>query len=289
MFTALITLLIVLNTIVLASDRYPENVEFKTEEEWANKVFTYCFLAEMIIKLLGLGVKAYARDGFNLFDATIVVLSMVEIAAVNIDPALSTGGAFSAFRSVRLLRVFKLARSWTSFRNLLKVMIETIKDVQTFAILLAICMLIMALLGMELFGHRIKYDKYDNAVKDPSEYDENTLHSPRPNFDDIGMAFVTIFVVFIGEDWNNVMYKHQRVIGWMGNLVFPVFYVVLNLILLNLFLAILLKNFDEVVDNDHHGDSDADASALRRLEKKMRRFFRIICSCCAPKIKHKIE
>ena len=83
----------------------------------------------MIIKLLGLGVIEYKRDGFNLFDAAIVILSMVEIAVTEVIPDLSTGGAFSAFRGVRLLRVFKLARSWTSFRNLLKVLIETIKDV----------------------------------------------------------------------------------------------------------------------------------------------------------------
>ena len=50
------------------------------EFELANTIFTYCFLAEMIIKLLGLGVKDYARDGFNRFDAAIVILSMVEIA-----------------------------------------------------------------------------------------------------------------------------------------------------------------------------------------------------------------
>ena len=99
------------------------------------------------------------------------------------------------------------------------------------------------------------------------------MFSPRPNFDNIGMAFVSIFIVFIGEDWNSVMYSHERVIGWSGSVVFPLFYVALNLILLNLFLAILLKNFDEVVDNDKQGDNDADSSALRRLEKKMKRFF----------------
>ena len=122
----------------------------------------------MVIKLLGLGVKEYTRDGFNLFDAAIVVLSMVEIGIESTIPDFETsGGAFSALRGVRLLRVFKLARSWTSFRNLLKVMLETIKDVQTFAILLGICMLILALLGMELFGHKVKYDKDGNAVQDP--------------------------------------------------------------------------------------------------------------------------
>ena len=79
MFTLLITLMIILNTLVLASDRYPETDELKAEAEMLNTFFTYCFLAEMVIKLLGLGVKEYTRDGFNLFDAAIVVLSMVEI------------------------------------------------------------------------------------------------------------------------------------------------------------------------------------------------------------------
>lgn len=69
-----------MNTGVLASDRYPEDQDFVKEFELANTIFTYCFLAEMIIKLLGLGVKDYARDGFNRFDAAIVILSMVEIA-----------------------------------------------------------------------------------------------------------------------------------------------------------------------------------------------------------------
>ena len=242
----------------------------------------------MIIKLLGLGVKDYKRDGFNLFDAAIVILSMVEIAVESQFPALSTGGAFSAFRGVRLLRVFKLARSWTSFRNLLKVMLETLKDVQTFAILLTICMLIFCLLGMELFGHKIKYDKDGNAVKDPENF-EGEKFSPRPNFDNIGMAFVTIFIVFIGEDWNNVMYRHERVLGMIGTVVFPIFFVALNLILLNLFLAILLKNFDEVVDNDKTGDNDADASSLKRGEKKCRRFLKTFCACCMPKTKVKKE
>ena len=115
------------------------------------------------------------------------------------------------------------------------------------------------------------------------------MFSPRPNFDTIGMGCVTIFIVFIGEDWNNVMYKHERVLGWLGSAVFPLFYVTLNLILLNLFLAILLKNFDEVVDTDKSGESDADASAFRRSERKLRRFFRTLCSCCTPTAKIGVE
>ena len=165
LFTIVIVFMIMMNTAVLATDAYPEKKEVVEEAEMINLIFTWCFLAEMVIKLLGLGVKEYTRDGFNLFDATIVILSMIELGMeeLNLD-GLSAGGALSAFRGVRLLRVFKLARSWTSFRNLLKVMLQTLKDVQTFSILLIICMLILSLLGMELLGHKIKYDHYDDIV-----------------------------------------------------------------------------------------------------------------------------
>ena len=66
----------------------------------------------MIIKFVGLGFHMYARDAFNLFDAFIVMLSVVDMV---ISEALSSDfptATLSAFRGVRLLRVFKLARSW---------------------------------------------------------------------------------------------------------------------------------------------------------------------------------
>lgn len=71
----------------------------------------------MIIKLIGLGFKGYSRDRFNIFDCVIVVISTVEIFIdwSNPNGGGGTGGAISAFRGVRLLRVFKLARSWKSF------------------------------------------------------------------------------------------------------------------------------------------------------------------------------
>ena len=73
----------------------------------------------MIIKLLGLGFKAYVDDRFNIFDCIIVIFSVIENVLGWTGTDSATGGAISAFRGVRLLRVFKLARSWTSFRELL--------------------------------------------------------------------------------------------------------------------------------------------------------------------------
>ena len=65
-------------------------------------------------------------------------------------------------------------------------------------------MFIFMLLGMEIFGHKIKFGEDGQLVDldDPDVFKE----APRPNFDNIYMAFTTIFIVFIGEDWQAVMH-----------------------------------------------------------------------------------
>ena len=61
-FTLVITFLIIINTFVLAIDKYPEDESTVELQETLNNVFTYCFLLEMIIKLIGLGFKDYVKD-----------------------------------------------------------------------------------------------------------------------------------------------------------------------------------------------------------------------------------
>jgi len=46
----------------------------------ASRLFTYFFIVEMIIKLIALGVIGYLNDKMNIFDGTIVILSIVELA-----------------------------------------------------------------------------------------------------------------------------------------------------------------------------------------------------------------
>ena len=122
----------------------------------------------------------------------------------------------------------------------------SVKEVFTFFILLLIGMFIFTLLGMELFGYKIYYDE-DGNIAGPEQ--EGPVIAPRPNFDSLYYGFVTIFVVFIGEMWNEVMYDHYRGEKIASILFFPLLYITLNLILLSLFLAILLKNFYTVHDD----------------------------------------
>lgn len=115
----------------------------------------------MIIKLIGLGLKNYLLDRFNIFDAIIVILSLVDFS-INVAGVIpeddENSGIFSAFRAMRILRVIKLARKWKAFKNILEKVIISLGEIGYFSILLLIFMFILALLGMEMFAYSVAYD-----------------------------------------------------------------------------------------------------------------------------------
>ena len=133
----------------------------KLDIEIANQVFGWLFLLEMVIKLIGLGPKEYARDRFNLFDCFIVLFSTFEgvMSLAQLNSGFSSGGAISAFRGIRLLRVFKLARSWKSFQEMLIKIGHALKDMSSFSVLLFLFMFTYALLGMELFAYKVAFSR----------------------------------------------------------------------------------------------------------------------------------
>lgn len=141
------TFVILANTTIMTIDRYPEPVALSDLLDTLNQGFSWIFTAELIIKLIGLGIKEYVRDRFNLFDAFIVIISIVENVMFYVIGSKVAGG-ITVLRSVRLLRIFKLARNWTSFRILLQKIIETLPNIFTFGFLLIIFLIVFIILGM---------------------------------------------------------------------------------------------------------------------------------------------
>ncbi len=167
--------------------------------EEVNFWVSWCFIFEMFVKLIGLGLKGYMADRFNIFDFVIVLFSAVEMIlqmAMTDAGNFSTGGAISAFRAVRLLRIFKLARNWKSFHNMLVKIGRTFKDISNFVVLLFLFMFTYAMFGMELYAYRVQFT-IDNEL--PSANYEGTVESPRANFDTMGSAIITIIIVIIGD------------------------------------------------------------------------------------------
>ena len=115
----------------------------------------------------------------------------------------------------------------------------SLKDIANFSVLLFLFLFTFTLLGLELFSNKVKFNE-------EGYLDVNNGTSPRPNFDDFFKAFITIFMVMIGDNWPQTMYKHMIAVGDGSAAFFIILQIFGKYVLLNLFLAILLENFEEM-------------------------------------------
>ena len=138
-------------------------------------------------------------------------------------------------RSFRLLRVFKLAKSWKSLNDILTIMMNTVGALSNLTFVLCIIIFIFAVMGMQLFG---------------KDYESNVCYwdgcaMPRWNFTDFMHSFMIVFRVLCGE-WIESMWDCIFVSGKACIPYFMATVLVGNLVILNLFLALLLSSFSDM-------------------------------------------
>lgn len=213
-FSLVITCLIVLNTIVLSLDQYPSDPALEYYVELLNFILTFAFTIETAIKILGLGFTVWSDDKLNIFDAFIVLVSIIELIVAppefDINSTTSrSGGALSALRTFRLFRIFKLARyehytkrktnassrSWTSLQELLVTMVKTLSQIGNFSVLLVLFMYIYALIGMQFFAFKYRFDENGYPVDRSDQEAYKIAFKPRSHFDTLLAAFTSIFQV----------------------------------------------------------------------------------------------
>ncbi|XP_069004537.1 sodium channel, voltage-gated, type I like, alpha b isoform X4 [Embiotoca jacksoni] len=240
-----ITICIVLNTLFMAMEHYPMTKEFDNVLSVGNLVFTGIFTAEMCFKIIALDPYYYFQEGWNVFDGIIVSLSLVELGLANVE-------GLSVLRSFRLLRVFKLAKSWPTLNMLIKIIGNSVGALGNLTLVLAIIVFIFAVVGMQLFGK--SYKECVCKISDDCKL-------PRWHMHDFFHSFLIVFRVLCGE-WIETMWDCMEVAGQsMCLIVFMMVMVIGNLVVLNLFLALLLSSFS--ADNLAATDDDSEMNNLQ--------------------------
>ncbi|XP_077281924.1 sodium channel protein 60E isoform X1 [Temnothorax americanus] len=227
LFELMITLCIVLNTGFLAMEHHGMSESIRQALNIGNKVFTSIFTFECFLKLLALS-KDFFNNGWNNFDLIIVSASLIDLTFELVD-------GLSVIRGLRLLRVLKLAQSWTTMKVLLSIIISTIGALGNLTFVLLIVIYIFAVIGMQLFSKDYTLDKF---YPDPV---------PRWNFNDFFHSFMMIFRILCGE-WIEPLWDCMRAERDDGpGTCFAIFLPALvmgNFMVLNLFLALLLNSFN---------------------------------------------
>ena len=200
-------LVIGLDTSAFLAERY--GAWFKA----ANQLFLGIFVVEAIVKLIAQWPRPqrYFKDGWNVFDFAIIVVSLLP----------STGELATLARLARLLRVLRLVSALPELRLIVTTLVRSIPSMFNVVCLMSVIFYIYAVAGYHLF-HDI----------DPTHW--RTL----------GIAALTLFRVVTLEDWTDVMYAAMAH-HWWAWAYFVSFVVVGTFVVINLFIAVVLNNLDE--------------------------------------------
>uniref|UniRef100_A0A669EBW8 Voltage-dependent L-type calcium channel subunit alpha n=1 Tax=Oreochromis niloticus TaxID=8128 RepID=A0A669EBW8_ORENI len=278
-FEYVMFVLIILNTLCLAIQHHGQSHLFNYAMDILNMVFTGVFTVEMILKLIAFKPRGYVGDAWNVFDALVVIGSVVDIIlSQNTEDSARISITF--FRLFRVMRLVKLLSRGEGIRTLLWTFIKSFQALPYVALLIAMLFFIYAVIGMQVFGKI--------AMVDGTQINRNN------NFQTFPQAVLMLFRCATGEAWQEIMLAcmpgklcdpesdynpgEERTCGsGFAIIYFISFYMLCAFLIINLFVAVIMDNFDYLTRDwsilgPHHLDefkriwSEYDPEAKGRIK-----------------------
>ncbi|XP_052750950.1 muscle calcium channel subunit alpha-1-like isoform X3 [Galleria mellonella] len=305
-FEYFIFFFIVLNTVALMMKFDGASPEYKKVLDYLNMILTTVFMLEFVFKLAAFRFKNYFGDAWNTTDFILVIGSIIDIVVTQVNEnkpvtVFTTSKAskegsllkyITFFRLFRAMRLIKLLSRGERIRTLLWTFIKSFQALPYVALLIVLLFFIYAVVGMQLFG-KINFDD-----------DQITRHN---NFQSFGSALMVLFRSATGEAWQEIMMalspniderpddppkciKSEPIDGvpntdngdelcgnWMAFPYFISFSLLCTFLIINLFVAVIMDNFDYLTRDwsilgPHHLDefvrlwSEYDPDAKGRIK-----------------------
>jgi hypothetical protein len=224
---------VVVNTVVLAMDRYPIAKARDGVLKTLNYTCVAIFAVESGLELFGRGIGEFRKSPGRNFDALVTLGSIIEVCVVEIG---GTGFhlSLSIFRSWRLLRLMRFSSQYAEFVRIGKAQLAAIQALGSLMVLIVTFLVITSLLGMQIFGGKFW---------------------SRVNYDNFPAAFITSFQLQTCENWNDALTEGIQATGGPKQAsafagLFFVFVVSFgHYILFGVLVAIAYRNLDEALPN----------------------------------------
>uniref|UniRef100_A0A4W6F841 Voltage-dependent L-type calcium channel subunit alpha n=1 Tax=Lates calcarifer TaxID=8187 RepID=A0A4W6F841_LATCA len=243
-FEYLMFFLIMLNTLCLGMQHCNQSDHVTKLSDTLNLIFTVLFTVEMILKLMAFKARGYFGDPWNVFDFIIVVGSVVDVILSEVDTALAASGGLyclhgcfpsRSFRLFRVMRLVKLLNRSEGIRNLLWTFIKSFQVLSVFVI--GTLILTSIVTTLQIFGKI--------ALVDGTQINRNN------NFQTFPQAVLMLFRCATGEAWQEVMMASMygkkcdpKSDFLPGEEYTCGFYCLCAFLILNLFVAVIMDNFD---------------------------------------------
>ncbi|XP_016058871.1 PREDICTED: voltage-dependent T-type calcium channel subunit alpha-1G isoform X2 [Miniopterus natalensis] len=292
MFDHVVLVIIFLNCITIAMER-PKIDPHSAERIFltlSNYVFTAVFLAEMTVKVVALGwcfgEQAYLRSSWNVLDGLLVLISIIDILVSMVsDSGTKILGMLRVLRLLRTLRPLRVISRAQGLKLVVETLMSSLKPIGNIVVICCAFFIIFGILGVQLFKGKFFVCQGEDTrnITNKSDCAEASYRWVRHkyNFDNLGQALMSLFVLASKDGWVDIMYDGLDAVGvdqqpimnhnpWML-LYFISFLLIVAFFVLNMFVGVVVENFHKC--RQHQEEEEArrrEEKRLRRLEKKRR-------------------
>ncbi|XP_017582302.1 PREDICTED: voltage-dependent T-type calcium channel subunit alpha-1G isoform X17 [Corvus brachyrhynchos] len=292
MFDHVVLVIIFLNCITIAMER-PKIEPHSAERIFltlSNYIFTVIFLAEMTVKVVALGLcfgeKAYLKSSWNVLDGVLVLISVIDILVSMVsDSGTKILGMLRVLRLLRTLRPLRVISRAQGLKLVVETLMSSLKPIGNIVVICCAFFIIFGILGVQLFKGKFFVCQGEDTrnITNKSDCTEASYKWVRHkyNFDNLGQALMSLFVLASKDGWVDIMYDGLDAVGvdqqpvmnynpWML-LYFISFLLIVAFFVLNMFVGVVVENFHKC--RQHQEEEEAkrrEEKRLRRLEKKRR-------------------
>ncbi|XP_071672629.1 voltage-dependent T-type calcium channel subunit alpha-1G isoform X6 [Patagioenas fasciata] len=293
MFDHIVLVIIFLNCITIAMER-PKIEPHSAERIFltlSNYIFTVIFLTEMTVKVVALGLcfgeKAYLKSSWNVLDGVLVLISVIDILVSMVsDSGTKILGMLRVLRLLRTLRPLRVISRAQGLKLVVETLMSSLKPIGNIVVICCAFFIIFGILGVQLFKGKFFVCQGEDTrnITNKSDCAEASYKWVRHkyNFDNLGQALMSLFVLASKDGWVDIMYDGLDAVGvdqqpvmnynpWML-LYFISFLLIVAFFVLNMFVGVVVENFHKC--RQHQEEEEAkrrEEKRLRRLEKKRRK------------------
>ncbi|KAK5604348.1 hypothetical protein CRENBAI_019079 [Crenichthys baileyi] len=292
MFDHVVLVIIFLNCITIAMERpciKPGSAEriFLT---LSNYIFTTIFVAEMTVKIVAVGWffgdKAYLRSSWNILDGMLVMISVVDILVSLIsNSGTKILGMLRVLRLLRTLRPLRVISRAPGLKLVVETLMSSLKPIGNIVVICCAFFIIFGILGVQLFKGKFFICQGEDVKNITNKSDCLQANYKwvrhKYNFDNLGQALMSLFVLASKDGWVDIMYDGLDAVGvdqqpkinynpWML-LYFISFLLIVAFFVLNMFVGVVVENFHKCRRHQEAEEAKRrEEKRLKRMEKKRR-------------------
>src|SRR5215210_5750536 len=212
-FDNFITLVILLQAAVLVLETIPAFNDYYSILEFISSVVLAVYIIEASLKIASSypHFSTYFRNGWNILDFSIIILSLLPLS----------GGYTTVARLIRLLRVVRLTNRYREMSIVVMTIIKSLPSMVNVFLLLSLIFFIYGIAGYNLFS---------------SVDAENWGTLPR--------SILTLFKILTLEGWVEIM-SSVTSFNPLYVIYFTSFIIIATFVVINIFVAVIVKKSEE--------------------------------------------